>query len=62
MRKIVLKIEPFPVEQIPNMLKEHGTAIYLSDIKSKLVKRRSGFNNKEGSHPYKSWMTAFSVV
>ena len=27
MRKIVLKIEPFPVEQIPNMLKEHGILI-----------------------------------
>ncbi len=24
MRKIILKIKPFPVEQIPNLLKEHG--------------------------------------
>ena len=27
MKKIVLKLEPFPVEQIPNMLKEHGILI-----------------------------------
>jgi len=27
MRKIVLRIEPFPVEQIPDMLKKHGILI-----------------------------------
>ena len=27
MRKFVLKIDPFPIEQIPNMLKEHGILI-----------------------------------